>query len=82
MGEENGSKTRYAVLVLADKDDADDPESWEFVGFVEAANPDKAKAHFAEENEREGQYVATPARSWLPSPVTLERNPRAVVGKT
>lgn len=82
MADEQGNKTRYAVLVKAEPDEPDDPEAWEFVGFVEAGTADKAKGHFAEANERPGEYVATPARSWLPSPVTLERTPRAIVGKT
>jgi hypothetical protein len=87
VGNENGAdkttKTKYAVLRRLE-DEPDDPPAttWDFIGIVEATNADRAKGHFAEETGIEGEYVAVPARSWIPSPVTLERTPRAVVSRS
>jgi hypothetical protein len=76
-------KGEYMVLVkVKDDDDAEgDVETWENLGSVEAKSADKARQHFAELHEREGDYVAVPVRSFVPVPLVLERNPRAVVGK-
>lgn len=80
-------KTTYVVLVqkseAVDGGDDSEPaaESWDYVGTVEAETGARAMRHFSETNEQEGVFVAVPQRSWVPSRLTLERTPRAVVSE-
>jgi hypothetical protein len=75
--ERKNERTRYVVLVKTD----DDESIWEVLDTVEATTSARAKGMVAEKLDREGIYIAIPARSWNPETVVLERVPRAKVGK-
>lgn len=67
----NEGQTAYVVLVRLE---GDGEKTWRFVENVHASNSDQAIRNAAA--EREGVYVAVPARSFAPRTVTLKTEKR------